>query len=196
MSFSFENNLFRELVEKYSTWNELRAYLESEEGGFLKIVDSGKNMCLVRYEKGVSKMDVPHTRWFRSVVWNTDLNRPMSVAPPKATGGDFPFNTLQEVEDAGVICQEFHEGFMINCFRTSDDNTLWITSRSKLNAAGKFYSEKSFRELFEQAYMNTKESPFYGERVIQDNSEEMIGPNVRNGEVASFYNFLVQHSEH
>ena len=141
-------------------------------------------------------MDLPHSKWFRSVVWNTKTNRPVCVAPLKASSQEFPFKTLKELSDAGIICQELLDGFMINCFRVVGDKTLHITSRSKLNAAGKFYSEKSFRELFMEAYINTSESPFYSETIIQENSSDILSPDSSNGEVAVFYSFLVQHKEH
>ena len=198
MPLNYQNNVFKELVEKYSTWDDMRNYLESEEGGLFRIADKNEEAgySLIRYEKGVSKMDLPHSKWFRSVVWNTKTNRPVCVAPPKASSQEFPFKTLKELSDAGIICQELLDGFMINCFRVVGDKTLHITSRSKLNAAGKFYSEKSFRELFMEAYINTSESPFYSETIIQENSSDILSPDSSNGEVAVFYSFLVQHKEH
>jgi hypothetical protein len=141
-------------------------------------------------------MDLPHSKWFRSVVWNTKTNRPVCVAPPKAASQEFPYTTFKDISDNGVVCQELLDGFMINCFRVAGDTTLHITSRSKLNAAGKFYSEKSFRELFMEAYMNTGECPHYSETIIQDNSSDIQSPDSSKGEVATFYSFLVQHKEH
>ena len=198
MPLNYQNNVFKELVEKYSTWDDMRNYLESVEGGLFRIADKNEEAgySLIRYEKGVSKMDLPHSKWFRSVVWNTKTNRPVCVAPLKASSQEFPFKTLKELSDAGIICQELLDGFMINCFRVVGDKTLHITSRSKLNAAGKFYSEKSFRELFMEAYINTSESPFYSETIIQENSSDILSPDSSNGEVAVFYSFLVQHKEH
>jgi hypothetical protein len=76
------------------------------------------------------------------------------------------------------------------------DKTLHITSRSKLDATGKFYSNRSFRDLFIEAYMNTLDSPFYNENIIQDHSSEMCSPIEENNEVSKFYSFLVQHIEH
>jgi hypothetical protein len=143
MPIQFELSVFKDLIEKYPSWEELQKFLESNEGGLFRVVDKDDNgFCLIRYEKGTTKMDLPHSKWFRSVVWNTKTNKPVCVAPPKAASQDFSFSTLKEVEDAGVVCQELYEGFMINCFRIVGDETLYITSRSKLNAAGKFYSEK------------------------------------------------------
>lgn len=197
MPIQFEISVFKDLVEKYPSWEELQKFLESNDGGLFRVADKDDNgFCLIRYEKGTTKMDLPHSKWFRSVVWNTKTNQPVCVAPPKAASQDFSFSTLKEVDAAGVVCQELYEGFMINCFRVVGDETLHITSRSKLNAAGKFYSEKSFRELFMEAYMNTTECPHYSETIIQDNSNEIRSPDSSKKEAAVFCSFLVQHKEH
>lgn len=178
--------IFKELIEKYPTWNDLRTYLESEDGGSFKISDTNDDFSMIRYEKGVTNMDHLHSKWFRSVVWNNKTNRPVCVAPPKASN-DFPYKTLQEITDNNIICQELLDGFMINCFKV--DKTLHITSRSKLDAAGTFYSNKSFRELFIESYCDTYHIPYES---IQDCNMEC--PN--RGEVSVFYSFLVQHKEH
>jgi hypothetical protein len=120
----------------------------------------------------------------------------MCIAPPKACTDEFPYKTIKEIENAGVACQEFLEGFMINCFKVVDDDTLYITSRSKLDATGKFYSDKTFRELFLEAYMNTKECPVYSETIVQLNSKDVLSPDSSKNEIATFYSFLVQHKEH
>jgi len=187
MSLSIHNTIFKELVDKYSTWEQLQKYLESEEGGLFRVVDTNadKALALIRYEKGTTKMDLPHSRWFRSVVWNTHTNRPVSVAPPKTTPGEFSFETFKEVADAGIVCQELLDGFMINCFRVAGDETLFITSRSKLDGTGKFYSDKTFRELFMESFEASVGS-----------TNVLCGPDSSKNEVAHFYSFLVQHKEH
>jgi hypothetical protein len=182
MPTEIQINVFKDLIEKYPSWEELQKFLESNEGGLFRIADKNDNgYCLIRYEKGTTKMELPHSRWFRSVVWNTKTNRPVCIAPPKAALHEFPYKTLKEVKDAGVVCQELLEGFMINCFKVVGDETLHITSRSKLNAAGKFYSEKSFRDLFMEAY--------------EQNGKINI-PIPANNQIAIFNSFLVQHKEH
>jgi len=197
MSLQFEVTIFKDLVEKYPTWNDLRSYLESEEGGLFRVVhDDKKEFCLIRYEKDVSIMNLPHSRWFRSVVWNTVKNRPVCIAPPKASSGSFPFSTINEMKDAGVLCQELMDGFMINCFRYAGDDELHITSRSKLNAAGKFYSEKSFRELFNEVYTGICNLSEEAEKRIQEDSNDIESPDSLKGQIAIFYSFLVQHKEH
>ena len=175
----------------------MKNYLESEEGGLFRVVDNDeKSFCLIRYEKGTTKMDLPHSKWFRSVVWNTETNSPVCIAPPKASSQEFPFKTFKDISDAGVVCQELLDGFMINCFRVVGDPTLHITSRSKLNAAGKFYSEKSFRELFIEAYTNTQNNAESMETIIQEKSTDIRSPDNSKNEIAVFYSFLVQHKEH
>ena len=197
MTIQFELNVFKDLITQFPTWEELQKYLESAEGGLFRVTDtSDDGFCLVRYEKGSSKMDLPHSKWFRSVVWNTKTNRPVCVAPPKAVAASesFPFETLNDVSDAGIICQELLDGFMINCFKVVGDETLHITSRSKLSAAGKFYSNKSFRELFEEAYANTLGMAAVIDSSCQDTYHNIQSPN--GSDVAVFYSFLVQHMEH
>jgi len=193
MPIQFQINVFKDLVTQYPSWAELQKYLESPEGGLFRVVDNTEDgeFCLIRYEKGTSKMDLPHSKWFRSVVWNTKTNRPMCVAPAKAAAQEFPFKTLKDVSDAGIVCQELLDGFMINCFKVAGDETFHITSRSRLSAAGKFYSNKSFRKLFEEAYVNTNNKTSNSE---QDMYQDMRSP--KESEVAVFYSFLVQHAEH
>ena len=182
MPTEIQINVFKDLIEKYPTWDELHKFLESNEGGLFRIADKNDDgYCLIRYEKGTTKMDLPHSKWFRSVVWNTKTNRPVCIAPPKAALQEFPYRALKEVNDAGIICQELLEGFMINCFKVVGDETLHITSRSKLNAAGKFYSKKSFRDLFMEVY--------------EQNGNINI-PTPNNNKIAIFNSFLVQHKEH
>ena len=87
--------VFKDLIEQYPTWEQLERYLESEEGGLFRVVDrSSPSLCLIRYEKGVSKMNLAHSKWFRSVVWNTNTNRPVCVAPSKAESQDISLNTI------------------------------------------------------------------------------------------------------
>jgi hypothetical protein len=196
MPIQFEISLFKELADRYPSWEELQKFLESNEGGLFRIADKDENgFCLIRYEKGTTKMDLPHSKWFRSVVWNTKTNKPVCVAPPKASNQDFSFSTIKDVTDAGIVCQELYEGFMINCFKVVGDETLHITSRSKLNAAGKFYSEKSFKELFMEAYMNTPDQTHNDEAINQDSLDGISSPDSSKKETSVFYSFLVQHRD-
>ena len=190
MNIQYELTHFKNLLQTYPNWEALRIYLESEEGGSFRVTNTNASgHCIIRYEKGCSNMNLSHSKWFRSVVWNTCTNRPACIAPPKASTDGIP--------DTGILCEELLDGFMINCFRQSGDDKLHITSRSKLDAAGRFYSSKSFRRLFIESYLNMDtESDENAEQLIQDRSYHLDAPKTENKEVAVCYSFLVQHVEH
>lgn len=187
---------FTNLIESYPTWPLLKNYLESDKGGALQISEANeKGLCMIHYDKDTSVMNVPHIAWFRSVVWNTVLHCPVSVAPPRTCADAFPCITVQDVVDKKMVCEEFLEGFMINCFHLAGETSLFITSRSKLDASGHFYSEKSFRQLFVEAYLKrTIDSAAELEDAI---STIHLGSPIKDlEEVAICYSFLVQHTEH
>jgi len=190
--------VFKDLIEQYPTWEQLEHYLESEEGGLFRVVDRClPSLCLIRYEKGVSNMSLPHSKWFRSVVWDTITNRPVCVAPPKAAAETCPFFKEEDRENASIVCQELLDGVMINIFKRAGDETLHITSRSKLDAAGRFYSSKSFRHLFMEAYTGWIVKPEESlDWLIQQEAQHIAPPDESKGEKAVCYSFLVQHTEH
>ena len=134
---SFNIQYFKELVAERPEWVSLRQYLESYEGGRLRVIDAGSNLYLIRYDKGASNFNLPHTPWFRSVVWDSTTNRPLCIAPPKAK---------EEIPEAGTFTyEEFYEGVMINAFLK--DGEVRLATRSKLDATGTFYSSRSFQSL-------------------------------------------------
>ncbi len=202
MSINYTISVFKDLVSKYQTFEDLSKYLESEDGGLLKLTEFGGGVCIIRYEKGVSKMELPHVKWFRSVVWNTEKNCPICISPPKSSSEEFPYTNLQELSDNNILCQEFMDGFMINCYKVCNDSTVYYNSRSKLGATGKFYSDKTFRELFNESYSYARydRKPYYDtiNDEIVDNyiSNDIASPNSELNEVATFYSYLVQHPEH
>jgi hypothetical protein len=192
------HSVFKDLIQRFPTWEKLERYLESEEGGLFRVVDRQESgLCLIRYEKGVSNMLLPHSKWFRSVVWDMTRHLPVCVAPPKAAAETCPFFKEVDRENAGVVCQELLDGVMINIFKRAGDETLHITSRSKLNATGRFYSSKSFRHLFMESYTGwivKPEEPL--EWLIQQEAQHIAAPDESKGEKAVCYSFLVQHAEH
>jgi hypothetical protein len=79
----------------------------------------------------------------RSVVWDTETNRPVCVAPPKAKTTQIPTGDL--------VVEDFLDGIMINVFKTKDDPTkLHVATRTQLGAGGTFYSTKTFQTLFNE----------------------------------------------
>lgn len=131
------NISFADLCRRYPTWDLLRSYLTSEEGGSLTCIDK-IDKAILRYTKGITNPQLGH---FRSVVWNTVTNRPLSVAPPKASEGE-----IELTEDMRV--SEFLEGVMIQGWNEEEP---WISTRSSLGATGHFYSKRSFADLFKEA---------------------------------------------
>jgi hypothetical protein len=139
---SFTLTAFRELAGQFPNWEDLKSYLLSKEGGSLRVVDGAGPQCIIRYTKGVSDFNVPHVGLFRSVVWNKETNRPVSVAPVKALPGPAE-------EGANVQVSDFVDGVMIQAWRSSGH--VRIATRTSLDARGTFYSEKSFAQLLEDA---------------------------------------------
>jgi len=194
MAFSYDLSVFSALRETYPTWDAFRAYMESKEGGGFRIVEEHPSgLCLLRYEKGVSSMTVPHAPWCRSILWDRTTHLPVSIAPPKACSEAIPYATMGDAMKAGA-CQEMLDGWMIQAFRRAGDPTLYLASRSHLHATGTFYSPRSFRELFLESYLGTTSTTGTEEALQADPFFE--SPSLEKGETAIFYSFLVQHKDH
>ena len=164
---------FKDLICQFNTWDTLRQHLESSEGGRLRIIDCGAPLYLIRYDKGSSNFSVPHTRWFRSVVWDGAANLPLCIAPPKANEEDLP-----EVSATNnYTYEEFHEGVMINAFLK--DGQVRLATRSKIDATGTFYSARSFQSLLMDTGMTL-------EKIKEYLTESQ----------SLFVSFLLQHPEH
>jgi hypothetical protein len=129
--------IFEELLQKFPTWDVLRPHLEQLH---LRVIDCSDGYFIIRYEKGSSYFSNPCVPWFRSVLWDATTNRPLCIAPPRAT--DLTTNEVR--------IEEFLEGVMINVFLDRNGNVRY-TTRSKLDATGTFYSSRSFQDLLMEA---------------------------------------------
>lgn len=137
---SFKLDCFSTLVSKYNSWDSLRSYLTSDDGGKLRVISNDDSKyALVRYTRGVSNMDVPHVPMFRSVVWDKTTNLPVSVAPVQSQEG-FPSS------DSSLHVSEFLDGTMIHAF-CSTTGDIHIATRSVLDAENKYYTNKTFSEM-------------------------------------------------
>ncbi len=177
---SFTLDYFSTLRDQYPTWAEMKEFLEAQG---LRIVDSnnGESFVVVRAVKGVSKE--PAAGQFRSVVWDTVSNRPVCYAPPKANQGQPPLHT------EFAVVQDFVDGFMVNAFIVSaDPTTLRLATRTALGAENKFYSEKTFATLFDEALGAT---PVRTREALTMHLREFMGEAS-----AAFVSFVVQHPEH
>jgi hypothetical protein len=141
----YTSDVFVNLINEYPVWQDLCQFLQSPEGGNLRVVekDPTQSYVLLRYVKGHSDFNKPWVRWMRSVVWNKNTNRPVCVAPPKALNTEVPSSPELSVE-------EFVEGVMVNGFVTNSPDMNWST-RSSFGATTGFYGTKSFAAMIEEA---------------------------------------------
>lgn len=145
---SYSITVFKNLVEKFPEWSQLEAYLTSPEGGQLRIVGQDRYR-IIRYVKGISSLDSEHVQWMRSVVWDTETNKPLCVAPPKAR--------LTQIPSGELLVEDFLDGIMINVFRTQENpNLLQVATRTQIGAGGTFYSTKTFAQMFQEVHGSEK----------------------------------------
>lgn len=181
---SYTVPVFQTLKQKYATVNELETYLTSPDGGQMRVVNAGTRYKIFRYVKGVSDLKVETTRWFRSVIWDVETHMPVCVAPPKAEA------TEPSTGDGSsfALVQDFLDGTMINVFHShTNPNVLEVATRTQLGAGGTFYSQKTFKQMFEEAVVASG----YTEQDILN-----MLPAVSENNPYSFGSFLLQHPEH
>ncbi len=177
-------NTFQNWVQNYSSWADLKTYLESV-GVSVREFESSP-YAVVRYVKGKTDFEkTPELVWARSVIWNVDTHRPVCVAPRKASYGQPPCKKQLQYEN-------FVDGSMINVFATRNCKTNQVdyqcASRSQLNASGTFYSEKTFQAMFMEALAEKKIT------ALQD----LFGPSdmPTSDYPSTFLSFVLQHPEH
>jgi hypothetical protein len=180
---SFDLSQFQILSEKYPKWVDLKKYIESEDGGSFIVSDECNDNVIIHYDKKNSNMNLPHSKWFRSVVWDVQQNIPVCIAPPKVMDISMPYGTTGDVWDK-MTANEFLDGVMINVFYTSKSDEVHIVSRSKFNAAGKYYSHYKLCNMFKDAISD------------EELNRIMEIPNKGEGEASTFVSFLLQHPEH
>lgn len=132
--------IFADLRAKYPSWNELKTFLTGSAGGNLNIVEGDGPTVIIRYDKKTSNFQVPYVHAFRSVIWDTLTNLPVSIAPFKATTGE-------PVVGEGTVVQDFVEGVMIHAYHRHGDSDISLATRTKLGAKTRFYSKRNFDEL-------------------------------------------------
>ncbi len=142
------STIFNTLIATYPTWATLSAYLRSAEGGALHIQDY-TDLAIIRYVKGHSNVSLPHVRAFRSVVWNKETNKPVSVSTFKSEDGE-SFPLLENLVNLQI--EEFVDGVMIGQFWDASTESWRIHTRSTLDAKCRYFSKtRSFAELFADA---------------------------------------------
>ena len=159
------SNVFFELISTYTTWPALSAFLTSVEGGNLRVDDNStpdNPFALIRYTKGRSDLSLPHVRAFRSVVWDTLENRPVSVTAFKSHSNEtLPVGEGSEGSegsdgDAAVpstySIEYFQDGVMIGMFWDKYNKVWRIHTRSTLDAECRYFSQTTtFSVMFADA---------------------------------------------
>lgn len=179
---SFKVNQFESLRSRFPTWSELKGFVGSAEGGNLRVVEQG-DVAVIHYVKNVADVkSAVETDVFRSVVWDTKANRPLCVAPLRARTGGPPLNVnLSATED-------FVDGFMMNAWVV--DGALHVCTRTKVGGDNKFYSDKSFGNMFDECLANTRLK-------TRDNlTKHLEELRVQEGATSVFASFVLQHPEH
>lgn len=194
-------DVFKNLIKLYDTWDKLIGFLESEEGGLLRIADNSEEYAIIRYDKEISIMDLPHVPFFKSVVWHKTTNRPVCMAPSRTESGAQPFKTVADLWKSNVTISECLDGFMVNYFYDKLYDNCHICTRSKLNATGQYYSIKSFDELFHEAFIKSRDLPDnaitrHNTILIELLKKELNKTEYIEGERARFYTVHVQHPDY
>jgi len=147
---SFPNNdVYARLVEAFPSWPALKTHLTGD-GLRLRVEDHGvlpdSPYALIRYVKGVSNLENPVVRAFRSVVWDTLVNRPVSVTSWKSADGEI---LPEATHTAEYRVETFHDGTLIGLFWDKYSARWRIHTRSVLDAQCRYYSERlTFANMF------------------------------------------------
>lgn len=158
----------------HSTWDSLKSWLTSSEGGSLRVVDpmDKSPYAIVRYVKEQSNFSQAHVPWCRSVIVDKASRRPVCVGPPKAS--KFTENDIDSV----ITAEEFIDGTMLNIFQESSEKPVVITTRSRIGGESQFYEGGlTFGQMLREAVEDLKS----------------ILPEERSSETSRFVSVVIQH---
>lgn len=150
------SSVFNTLLSTYTSWPGLKSFLTSDDGGRLRVYDDNATpdypYALIRYVKGQSNFAIPHVGAFRSVVWDTMTNRPVSVTPFKSVAGE---SIPETGSPSDYRIEQFLDGVLIGMFYDTYNERWQIHTRSTLNANCRYYSQTmTFRDMFEANMVN------------------------------------------
>lgn len=193
---SYTVNIFQNLRNQHPTWDAMKAFLQSADGGSLAIKEREDSpYAMVYAKKGVSDYSRPHVKWFRSVVWRKDTNLPVSIMTQKAElenplhwEGGMP-------TDAKVSTYE--DGVTLTAFTEVGATVAQVATRSQLGAGGKFFKQatKSFAAMLQDA-VKAEYDPYCGDDVMEYIAKMLEIPTGDGNMVARFSSILLQHPEH
>lgn len=189
-------NSFSTIRATHATWPEFKEHLAAKEPSVEVLEFDGSPYVILKSGKGPeTERDLAEdsvseiSQLCRSVVWDTRTNLPCSVAP-FAARRDQKIPLGSAAGGVALRLEDFVEGVMINIFRTKDDKETHVTTRSRLDADGTFYSERTFSELFEEA-LDAK-------RISLGDIERVMGRPIdgKGGVASTFMSLVLAHPEH
>lgn len=185
---------FRDFKQSHPSWDSLKVFLQSDEGGRLSIKDQDDTYAIIHYNKKTTDMTKPWSKWCRSVVWNKATNTPVSISTPKAEE-ESPLEW--SAVPANLIAEEYLEGITANSFiDLARGAQAQIATRTRLGADGTFYSKRPFSELFKDAVRATHPEIAAAGAAAADVTLPTYSGTPGDGAVAHFASYLVQHPEH
>lgn len=134
--------------------NNTTAYQETEQilksKGLIVKKNEELGLFLVKYDKENCDMNDTDIQKCRGLIMEVNTNKLVCVPPFKSMTLNEFSNVIPNFSD--VIYEEFIDGTMINLFHYNGE---WIIStRSKIGANCKWYSNKTFDELFKDSSSN------------------------------------------
>ena len=134
--------------------NNITAYSEAEtqlqSKGLIIKKYPDLDLYLVKYNKESCDMDDPDVQKCRGLVLSILDNKLVCIPPFKSIGVNDFSNIIPNLSETNY--EEFIDGTMINIFYWNND---WIIStRSMIGAGGKWFSNKTFNELFTDSSIN------------------------------------------
>ena len=194
---------FKVLREANDSWPALRAAVEAAG---MNVRLSGQ-LAIIHYKRAD---DLPAAaRWWRSVVWDTVRNVPLSVSTPRAEQGGAEQSgteqsgaeqsgaeqadlfTWQAADFTGKNVSEYLEGVSLNIFKDADGN-VHVASRTRIGAGTGFYSKTTFQQMLADA---VAAAGYSGGSDSNSSIEEFFKAQTA-GTQDTFLTVLVKHPEH
>jgi len=169
-------SFFSNLTSRFTTSQELFAWLRSDEGGRLMVREPDSPYAVISYDKATTDMTMPHVELCRSVIWDKAANKPACVGPPRG----LKFGVAISRGLANFEVEEFVDGVMINLFYDEYAKDWCLATRTQLGATNHFYGKRSYADLFWETFVSkglTKELLTPGETyswVLQHPDERIV----------------------
>lgn len=113
-----------------------------EDANFKVLSPKESRFVIVKTLHNSKTLDETTARWARSVVWDTERDKPVCVSPPKAEETPLPLGGWS-------LIQDHVDGVMINAFVVKGVDGVQIATRSYVGATNRFNGlRNTFAELF------------------------------------------------